>query len=263
MQKKVIFQTLAAAALFFFSGHAGHAAKASLPVLKVGSEGAYMPFNYLDEKGNVQGFDIEISKAICAEINMKCEFVTQEWNGIIPGLLAKRYDAIVAGMAATDERRKQVDFTDTYFKSPVYLVGKKGTKIENFTTDLKGLKIGVQRGTTHANFAVSKFKNSTVKQYDNQEAANLDLKSKRLDLVLAESAVMSFWMDKNGEDQFSFVGPQLDVGEDAKIFGEGANIALRKDSTDLKSKINKALAALKANGKYDKIKAQFFGSIPQ
>ncbi len=234
------------------------------PVLRVGTEGAYYPFNYMDEKGQVQGFDVELSKAICTELKMECQFVTQEWNGIIAGLLAKRYDIIVAGMSATDERKKQIDFSDTYFTSPVYFVGRKGVDIKDLNASLKGKIIGVQRGTIHASFAEKNIPGAKIKQYDSQDSVNLDLKSKRLDLVLADSAVMSVWMEKAGNGQFAFVGPRIDVGPATKIFGTGANIALRKGDESLKKKINHALVALKSNGTYDKIKAQFFKvALPQ
>jgi lysine-arginine-ornithine-binding protein len=245
--------------LFSFAASAG-----IQPLLKVGTEGAYYPFNYMDEKGEVQGFDVELSKAICAELKMECQFVTQEWNGIITGLLAKRYDVIVAGMSATEERKKQVDFTDTYFISPIYFVGRKGTDIKDLGTSLQGKTIGVQRGTVHAAFAEKNFLNAKIKQYDSQDAVNLDLKSKRLDLVLADSAVMSVWMEKAGAGKFVFVGPRIDVGPNAQFFGEGSNIALRKGDEALKKRINQALIAIKANGTYDRIKAQFFKvALPQ
>ncbi len=232
--------------------------QAAPQVLRVGTEGAYFPFNYLDEKGQVQGFDIDLSRALCAELKMECKFITQEWDGMIPALLANRFDIVVSGMAANEERRKKIDFTDVYFDSPIYFVTKKTATYTYTPEGLKGKSIGVQRGTTSSAFLEKKYPESKIKLYDTQEGANMDLKAGRIDIVLASSDVMSSWLQKPGNEAFGFVGPKLDTPENLPIFGDGANIALRKQDQDLKTKLNKALAALKANGTYDKIKKQYF-----
>lgn len=239
------------AAIFSISAHA------ALPqVLKIGSEGAYKPFNYLNQKGELLGFDIDIARALCDEMKKKCEFVTQDWDGIIPGLMMKKYDMIVASMSITDERKQKVDFTDPYYNSPAKFVVKKDSKIEISKAGLKGKSVGVQRSTIHVNYMKDEYKNIVnLKEYETQDQANLDLAAGRLDAILADSPLMFTWMQEHGGGKFEFRGPDL---TDRKWFGDGAGIALRKEDKELTAALNKALASIKKNGVYDKIQKKYF-----
>ncbi len=232
-------------------------AKAALPpVIKIGTEGAYKPFNYLDQKGQLLGFDIDITRALCQEMKAKCEFITQDWDGIIPGLVLKKYDMIVASMSITDERKEKVDFSDPYYSTPAKFMVKKGSKIEINVNGLKGKTVGEQRGTIHANYLKDVYKAVVkLKAYETQEMANMDLQSGRLDAILADSATLYTWMKEQGKDKFEFIGPDL---KDPKWFGIGAGIALRKGDKELATALNKALATIKKNGVYDKIAKQYF-----
>lgn len=234
-----------------------HTSFAALPqVIKIGTEGAYKPFNYLDQKGQLLGFDIDITRALCQEMKAKCEFVTQDWDGIIPGLMLKKYDMIVASMSITDERKAKVDFSDPYYTTPAKFMVKKGVKLDISKEGLKGKTIGVQRSTIHATYLKSEYKDIVkLKEYDTQENANMDLQSGRVDAILADSAVLYLWMQEQGKGQYEFIGPDL---KDPKWFGVGAGIALRKGDTELASALNKALAKIKKNGVYDKIAKSYF-----
>src|SRR5262245_41140975 len=125
--------------------------------VKIGTEGAYPPFNSIDTSGELVGFDIDIAKALCDAANFECEFVVQDWDGIIPGLIAKKYDAIIASMSITDERRKAVDFTDKYYNTPAKFVAAEGAGFDISPEGLAGKAIGVQRATIHENFVRAKF----------------------------------------------------------------------------------------------------------
>jgi len=231
-------------------------ASAALPKIRIGTEGAYKPFNYINQKGQLLGFDVDIARALCKEMKRECEFVTQDWDGMIPALMMKKFDAIVASMSITEKRKKKVDFTDRYYSTPAKFVVPKDSKLEISKVGLKGKIIGVQRSTVHATYLEGVYKGIvTVKQYDTQESANLDLNSGRVDAVLADSAVMYQWMKDHGQGRFKFVGPDLN---DPKWFGIGAGIAVRKNQAELVASFNKALVVIKGNGTYDRIRKKYF-----
>jgi arginine/ornithine transport system substrate-binding protein len=225
--------------------------------VRIATEGAYAPFNFKAPDGTLQGFDVDIAKALCDRAHLECTIVAQDWDGIIPGLLAKKYDAIIASMSITDERRKKVDFTDKYYQTPARFVEKKGAAIAISKQGLKGKTIGAQRSTIHAQYLQDNYADvADIKLYDSQENADLDLSAGRLDLVLADSIVLleGFLNKPDGKD-FEFVGPEL---KDPKWFGDGAGIALRPGDVKLKDAFNKALAEIRKDGTYDKIDAKYF-----
>src|SRR5215472_9582851 len=201
-------------------------AQAQMQKVKVATEGAYAPFNFKDTNGQLQGFDVDIAKALCAKAKFDCEIVAQDWDGIIPGLLAKKYDAIIASMSITEERKKSIDFTQKYYQTPARFIAKKGAGIEISEAGLKGMSVGVQRATIHANYIHQTYGNVVnVKEYDTQENANLDLVAGRLDAILADSVVLQEgFLNKPEGKAFEFVGPDLR----GPIFGEGAGIGIRK-----------------------------------
>jgi arginine/ornithine transport system substrate-binding protein len=225
--------------------------------IRVATEGAYEPFNWVDKDGKLKGFDVDIANALCDQLKVKCTIVAQDWDGIIPGLLAKKYDAIVASMSITEERKQKVDFTNKYYQTPARFVAKKGSGLKITKEGLKGKSVGVQRATIHANYLQDNYKDiATVKQYDTQENVNIDLANGRLDAVLADSTVLLFGFLKKPEGKnFEFVGPEL---TDRKWFGEGAGIAIRKEDKDLKEMLNRAIADIRKNGTYKKLNDKYF-----
>jgi len=225
--------------------------------VRIGTEGAYPPFNYLDSSNQLQGFDIEIAKALCDQMKVTCEFVAQDWDGIIPALLAGKYDAIVASMSITEERKQTVDFTDKYYNTPARFVAPKGSPNTNTSPEaLAGKTLGAQSSTIHANYLQDVYKGSDVKLYPTQDEANADLVAGRLDLVLADSVVLYEWMEKTDDGKCcEFVGDPI---KDVKYFGEGVGVALRKDDPELKEMFNKAIAAIIADGTYKKINDKYF-----
>jgi lysine-arginine-ornithine-binding protein len=224
--------------------------------IRVGTEGAYKPFNFIDSNGELQGFDVEIAKALCEEMKAECTFVAQDWDGIIPALLAKKYDVIIASMSITEERKKQVGFTNRYYNTPARFVAKKDSGITDTSpAAMKGKVLGAQSSTTHSSFLEDNYKDSEIKLYGTQDEANADLAAGRLDAVLADSVVILDWL--NGEDGSccQHVG---DNYTDAKWFGEGAGMAVRQEDEALKEKLNAALAAILENGKYKEINDKYF-----
>lgn len=239
-------------ALFFLSAGA-HAED----VVRIGTEGAYPPFNYIDKDGNLQGFDIEIAEALCEAAEMECTFVTQSWDGMIPALLARKYDAIIASMSITEERKERVDFTKKYYQTPARFVTHKDADIEITKEDLRGKTVGVQRATVSANFINDNFSDIlTIRSYDTQEEANMDIVSNRLDLLFADAVVLQngFLETEPGAD-YEFVGPSY---TDEEWFGEGIGIALRKGEDELREKFNKAIIQIRRDGTYKEINDKYF-----
>lgn len=218
--------------------------------IRIATEGAYPPFNMKDKSGKLTGFDVDIAMALCAEIKAKCTIVAQDWDGIIPGLLAKKYDAIVASMSITDERKQKVDFTAPYYSNYLQFVAKKGMKLDISKAGLKGKTIGAQRATVASQHLEKAYKDVVrIKVYGTQQAAWLDLQSGRVDAVLSDIYPAHDWIQKN--PAFAFVGEKIDI--DDKI-----GIAVRKDDAGLRDKLSKGIAALRANGTYQKINTKYF-----
>lgn len=228
----------------------------SPPVLKVGVEGAYPPFSEIGTDGKLKGFDIDIANALCERMKRRCEMVQSEFDALIPGLRAKKIDAIVASMSITPERKKNVDFSDKYYSSPARFIAREGVKLDITPEGLKGKKIGVQRTTIHERFAAATFKGSQIVRYAKQDEVFLDLKSGRVDLSLADSVAgdQGFLKTPAGKG-FAFIGPEY---TDPAFFGDGAGIAVRKGDDALRKSLNEALSALLADGGYKKIAAKYF-----
>ena len=230
-------------------------------VVRIGVEGAYPPFSWTTADGKLEGFDIDIARALVKAMGAEVKLVPQDWDGIIPALLARKYDAIIASMSITEERKKKVAFTNKYYQTPAKFVCKKGT-IKDFdragvADATAGKKIGVQRATIHDNFITDNGgPGSVVKRYATQDEAYLDLKAGRVDMLLADSVAMAegFLKKPEGED-YQFIGPDLN---EVKYFGEGAGIAIRKGDKDLVEMFNNAIDKIRADGTYKTIQDKYF-----
>ncbi len=241
------FTVIAAAAIAVLSVTA-----ASAQTLKIGSEGAYPPFNTKDTSGNVVGFDIDIAQALCAEMKVTCTVVTQDWDGMIPALVGKKFDFVAASMSITPERQKVVNFTDPYYSNKLQFVAKKGVEMDVTPQAMKSKIIGAQRATIAAEWIEKNIGAGTnVKLYDTQENAWLDLEAGRTDAVLADGFLAYDWLKSPTGKSFEFKGEP--VFDDDKI-----GIAVRKEDTELLGKLNTALKTIINNGTYAKINAKYF-----
>jgi arginine/ornithine transport system substrate-binding protein len=225
--------------------------------IRVGVEGAYPPFSWVEPDGTLKGFDIEIAMALCKEIGAECVLVTQDWDGIIPALLARKYDAIIASMSITEERKKKVAFSEKYYNTPAKFARKKGSRITISKAGLKGKSVGVQRATIHDNFITGEFGSDVeIKRYGTQDEAYLDALAGRVDLLLADSIAMEAGFLKTDKGKgWEFVGQGY---SDPKYFGDGAGIAVRKQNGDLAALFNKAIKTIRANGVYKRINDKYF-----
>ncbi|WP_370280667.1 ABC transporter substrate-binding protein [Pontibacterium sp.] len=219
--------------------------------LRIATEGAYAPFNMVNAQGELEGFDVDIARALCAEMKADCEIVAQDWDGIIPGLRARKYDAIVASMSITEERLRVVDFTDPYYSNVLAFVAAKGSSVDTSKDGLKGLTIGAQRATIAGQYLEDNLGDiANVKLYDTQDNAYLDLNAGRLDVLLSDKFPAYDWLQTDAGNGFEFKGEDIDIND--KI-----GIALRKGDK-WKARINDALKAIVENGTYAKINAKYF-----
>ena len=224
--------------------------------LRVGVEGAYPPFSWKESDGTLKGFDIDIANAICAELKRNCVLVEQDWDGMIPALLARKFDTIIASMSITEERKKRVDFSDKYYNTPAKFVAKKGAGIEISASGLKGKRIGLQRGTTHQCFMEKIYPDAELVLYGTQEEVFQDLAIGRIDAQFSDSiaADEGFLQTDAGKD-FEFTGGDQ---HDEACHGPGAGMAVRKSDTELRDDLSRAIQALRDNGTYQKINAKYF-----
>lgn len=206
-------------------------------------EPSYAPFEMTNEKGEVIGFDVDIAKALCEELKTTCQFKTQSFDSLIAGLKFKNFDAIISGMDITEARQKQVSFTDPYLENSVSYVAVKG----KFTPET-AKNVGVQNGTTFQQYLSKNAKQYNLKPYASLQSAVLDLKNGRIDMVFGDTPVLAEWLKT--EKELDFVGDKV---VDKAFFGNGYGIAVNKSNTALLEKLNKALATIKTNGKFEQI----------
>lgn len=221
----------------------GSSIAVSAQELTFAMEPSYPPFETTNEKGEIIGFDVDVANAICQEIQATCKFKSETFDSLIPSLKAKRFDAAISAIDITDARAKQVLFSDAYYDSSASYVALKGK-----ATLESAKNIGVQNGTTFQQYTVAETKQYSPKSYASLQNAILDLKSCRIDIILGDTAVLSDMISK--EPEIQFVGEKV---TNKKYFGNGLGIAMHKSNKDLAAQLNKGLAAIKANGEYQKI----------
>ncbi|HCN01343.1 arginine ABC transporter substrate-binding protein [Pantoea ananatis] len=219
--------------------------------IRFATSATYPPFESLNSDNQIVGFDIDLAKALCEQMKAECSFTNTAFDSLIPSLKFRRYDAVIAGMDITAERSKQVDFTQPYYANSAIVIAPKG----KFTAidALKGKRIGVENGTTHQKYLQDKHPEIHVVAYDSYQNAILDMKNGRLDGVFGDSAVVNQWLKTNND--LASVGEHV---TDPAYFGTGLGIAVRKGNAPLRDKFNQALAALKANGSWQKINQKWF-----
>ena len=233
------------------------AAQAQERVIKMGTEGAWPPFNSITADGKLQGFDIDIGNALCEQMKVKCEWVTQDWDGAIPALQAGKYDAFIASMSITPERLQQVDFSKKYYNTPPSVAALKDSGIKGTTKeDLAGKTIGVQGSTTHFNYAEKTFTDSTIKAYPTADEMHADFANGRIDAINDDVIVtQGFLKSDQGKECCVLVGTYPPIEE---IHGPGAGIAVKKGNTALADEFSAAIDAIRASGKYKEINDKYF-----
>ena len=219
--------------------------------IKIATESSYKPFSYTDADGKLIGYEIELVDALCAQMKAECEVISQDWDGLIPGLNAQKFDAAIAGMSITPERKEVVDFSDPYFHSGIILIGKKGDDIS--IDSLKGQPIASQRSTVASQYLQDEHADADIKLYDTQDNAYLDLTSGRVRGMMSDKVTGIDWLKTDAGKDYEVKGDEISSDDDAM------GIAFRKGDP-LVAKFNAALAELKDNGTYDQITGSYFGT---
>ena len=246
--------------------------------IKIGTEGAYPPWNGMNAAGELEGAEIDLVFDLCKRMNAECELVAQDWDGIIPALQNGKYDAIMAGMSITAERMEVINFSQGYANEPASfsvlkssplaslkfsgkvnmdaLDGKSKKLLKSLKKTLKGATVGVQGSTTHENFVKQVLGDTvTMKSYDTQENLELDLSVGRIDAALSDQGSMEKFMESAKGKDIAFIGPGLGGGP----FGGGVGVGLRKADTDLLEMFNKAIDGARADGTLAKHFTKWFG----
>ncbi len=244
--KKTLLAALSLTVVAFGAGLAQAGDK-----IRIATEGAWAPFNFIDASGTPQGFDVDIAHALCEKMQAECTIVTQDWDGLIPALKVKKFDAIIASMSITDERMKQVDFTDPYYSGGLRYMAAKDKVFDTSRAGLEGKVIGAQRATVAGLYLEDNLADVvSIKLYDNNDAVYLDLQSGRLDGALSDELPTYNWLQSEAGQDFEFKGEAF--AKDDKIA-----IAVRKGDP-LRDKLNAALEQILSDGTYEKINAKYF-----
>lgn len=256
---KPLIRLLSAAFMVAGSAILLHPAQAQETVT-IATDATFPPFEYIDSAGKLAGYDIELMEAICEVSNLKCNIISAAWEGMIPGLVSGKYDALISQLTVTPARRQILTFSDIYSLPIFRFVGKKGANYEFTPEGMKGKVIAVQTGTPMDAFVTKHFPQSDIKRYTAGSAAYLELAAGRADLHLSYEAqiVHSFLKSPEGKD-FDLVGPRY-TGKDAPELGEGVAIAINKRKTELVKAINGGLAKLRENGRMSALDEKYFGA---
>ena len=245
--------------------------------IKIGTEGAYPPWNSKDASGNLIGFEVELANELCAIMKAECTIVEQDWDGMIPALIMRKFDAIMAGMSITDERKKAINFSQGYADEVASLAVMKGSNLEGMQTSeginltkksgavkkdlttitqaLAGKTVCVQTATIHQNFLESgDVGKVNVRTYKTQDEVNLDLASGRCDVALAAAVAFTDYAEKS-KKPVVLVGPTFSGG----AFGNGVGVGIRKDDTELLKAFNSAINKARKNGDISRIATKWFG----
>ncbi|WP_243545394.1 transporter substrate-binding domain-containing protein [Pseudodesulfovibrio tunisiensis] len=224
-------------------------------MLKVVTEGAYPPFNYLDEQGHPAGFDVDIARALCQAMDVDCRILAADWDDLLPGLAQGRYDMIVASMASTPERERVADFTDDYYRSRSMFVARQGIPFTQTPEGLAGKKLAAQSGTVQAEYLEHHFSRlSQVMLTDTLDMALDMLVRQKVDAVLTDSLVIFSFLQSPDGKRFDFAGTALPVDDPSSK----AKIAVCKGNDSLRQRLNSALREIRLNGTYDQINRKYF-----
>ncbi|MFZ1109386.1 MAG: transporter substrate-binding domain-containing protein [Rhodomicrobium sp.] len=228
-----------------------------LPQLRVLTEGDYPPFNYYDEEGRLSGFNIDLARAICRELSVECDINAAEWKTLIPSLRNGEADAVIASIAITGKTVAEVDFTSRYYSTPARFVGKTGADFKDISVDaLKGETIAVVKGSAHEAFLRDFFDRAKIAPYDTPAEARAALKTGEVSLLFGDGVSLMFWIQ--GTDSARCCEFKGEGYTEARYFGDGVGIAVKKGNARLREVLDYAIARVKASGRFEELMLRYF-----
>lgn len=235
-------------------GLVGFSTATMAATLRIGTEGGYAPWSMVDASGQVTGFDADVGNAICQKLDMKCRFVVQSFDSLIPALQAKRFDLVISGMSITPEREKIISFSLPYVTEDSSFVLPKGDALldaasqEALLEGLAGKSVGVQSGTTQSAFLQKYAPDIRFKTYDTQDQMQMDLMAGRLDGTFSEVTPQNRFVQGPADGQFEMAEFIIKGSFDPEVLGPGIGAGINKENTELKQKVNAALCELIGEG---------------
>lgn len=235
---------------------AGGAQAKEWTTVRIGTDATDPPFESVDAKGNIVGWEMEYADALCAKMKVTCTKQNQDWDGIIPALLAGKFDVIISGMNITAQREQKVAFSKVYLATPPAFM----TSMDNKSNDLspaalKGKTIAAQSSTIFAGYLDKFYKGSDIKLYPGGDDPQMEVSNGRVDYDLNDFTVLEEFIKKSGNNCCRIVST---IPRDPETMGPGAGAAFRKEDTDLLAMFNKAIDELDADGTYKKLEAKYF-----
>lgn len=255
MLLKLSLQLAVAAALI---GTVGIVDAQAQDTLRFGIEAAYPPFESKSPTGQLQGFDVDIGNAVCAKMGVKCEWVENSFDGLIPALQARKFDVVNSAMNITDKRKQSIDFTPPIYVVPIVMVAKRGTTLLPDAKSLQGKRVGVLQGSSQEDFLKQHWATAgvSVASYQDQDQVYADLVAGRLDAAVQEAqTVEDGFLNKPDGRDYAIVGKPL---VDPATLGEGTGFGMRKNDRALAAKVDAALRALKKDGTLSSLSQKYF-----
>lgn len=227
--------------------------------LQFATEATYPPFESVNNKGEIVGFDIDVAKTVCKRMKVECTFSNQPWDGLIPGLALGKFDAVISAFAITDARKQRIDFSTPYYASTGSFVALGNLKVSIDPTGLKGRTIGVQGGTTFQQYIEARYPGTEIKTYSSMQDAFLDLTSSRIDLVFGDTPVVALWLKSadNANHKYKAIGGPI---SDPAYFATGYGIGVKKGNHELLDAIDKALSSMRADGTLQQLIRTYFST---
>ena len=226
--------------------------------LRFGIEAAYPPFESKSPSGQLEGFDVDVGNAVCAKLGVKCEWVENSFDGLIPALQARKFDVINSAMNITEKRKQSIDFTPAIYVVPIVMVAKRAASLLPDVKSLHGKRVGVLQGSSQEDFLKQHWATEgvTIVSYQDQDQVYSDLVAGRLDAAVqeAQTVEVGFLSKPEGHD-YAIVGKPL---SDPATLGEGTGFGMRKSDRALAGKIDAALAALKKDGTLSSLSQKYF-----
>lgn len=249
-------------ALFVACGLLAFSVGVHADTVRIATDATFPPFEYINDQGELAGFDVDLTRAVCERAQLDCELIAAEWDGMIPGLMSHKYDALVSSLTVTEERERIMAFSDIYEFPSFRFIARKSSGIKISPEGLSGKVIAVQSGTPMDAFVTDRYEDiATIKRYGAGSAAYLDLENGRADVHMSYEAQIraGFLSDEDNAEHYDLIGPSF-TGKDSPTLGSGVAAAFSKQDNDLRNAFNAGLQAVMDDGTLEQLNMTYFGN---